>query len=138
MRVLIDTNIVLDVLLKRDPWVADSAEVWRLCTEGTITGYVGASSFTDIFYIARRLTDRDRARAAVRLCLDTFAVCPIDHSTLELAYTLAGSDFEDNLQIACAVMSGLELIVTRDSSDYRDSPVGAVTGAELLQRIKRQ
>ena len=135
MRVLIDTNVVLDVLLKRDPWAADAAEVWQLCTEGSLTGYLSASSFTDIFYIARRHTDRDRARTAVRLLLDTFAICTIDQSTLEMAYALAGSDFEDNLQMACSVLGGLEFIVTRDSNDFRDSPVPAVTCAQLLQRI---
>ena len=135
MRVLIDTNVVLDVLLKREPWAADAAGVWRLCLEGTVTGYISASSCTDIFYIARRHTDRERARIAVRLCLDTFAVCPIDQSTLEMAYMLPGTDFEDNLQVACSILGGLEFIVTRNGDDFRDSPVPAVTSAELLQRI---
>jgi predicted nucleic acid-binding protein len=98
MRVLVDTNVVLDVLLKREPWVTEAAAVWRLCSEAAITGYVSASSFTDIYYVARRHTDRERARTALRLCLDTFAVCPIDQSTLERAYSLPGDDFEDNLQ----------------------------------------
>ncbi len=134
MRVLVDTNIVLDVLLNREPWVIDAAAVWRLCSEGSIAGYVSASSFTDVYYVARRHTDRERARAVLRLCLDTFAVCPIDESALEMAYALEGDDFEDNLQIACALAYSFDCIVTRNIRDIETSTVPAVTAGELLQR----
>ena len=93
MRVLVDTNVVLDVLLRREPWVTDAAEVWRLCMEGALTGYISASSFTDIYYIARRHTDRARAQTALRLCLDTFAVCPVDQGTLEFGLHAARQRF---------------------------------------------
>jgi predicted nucleic acid-binding protein len=134
MRVLVDTNVVLDVLLQREPWVSEAAAVWRLCSEAAIAGYVSASSFTDIYYVARRHTDRERARIALRLCLDTFAVCPVDQSTLEVAYTLAGDDFEDNLQIACSLINGFDYIVTRNIHDFKTSTVPAVTADQLLQR----
>lgn len=75
-----------------------------------------ASSLTDIFYVARRITDISQAQQAVRICLQAFEICPVDRRGLELALTLPGSDFEDNLQIASALLSGLDAIVTRDPS----------------------
>lgn len=55
MRILIDTNVLLDVLLSRDPWVTDAARLWAIIETGKVAGYVCASTFTDIFYVARRL-----------------------------------------------------------------------------------
>lgn len=57
MRVLLDTNVVLDVLLKRQPFVEQASALWQACDEGQLVGYITASSLTDIFYIARRITD---------------------------------------------------------------------------------
>jgi predicted nucleic acid-binding protein len=64
MRVLLDTNVLLDVLLKRDPWVTESSAVWQAHDEGQIVGHVMACAIADIFYIARRLTAVEIARTA--------------------------------------------------------------------------
>ena len=118
MRVLFDTNILLDVLLNRDPWVNQASAIWRASDEGEITGYIVACAVADIFYIARRLVTLETARAAVRICLDAFEVCPVGQQVLEQAETLSGSDFEDNVQIACADIAGLDAIVTRDKKAF--------------------
>jgi len=95
MRVLFDTNIILDVLLDRKPWVEEASALWQARDEGRIIGYVVASVLTDIFYIARHLTDRETARTAVRICLE---ICPVDREALEWAESLAGDDFECGAQ----------------------------------------
>ena len=88
MHVLFDTNVVLDVLLNRDPWVAQSSAVWQANDEGQVRGYIAACTVADIFYVARRLTTLETARAAVRICLEAFQVCTVDSQTLEQAETL--------------------------------------------------
>jgi predicted nucleic acid-binding protein len=70
MRVLLDTNVLLDVLLKRDPWVTESSAIWQAHDEGQIVGHVMACAIADIFYIARRLTALETARMAVRICAE--------------------------------------------------------------------
>ena len=135
MRVLLDTNVLLDVLLKRDPWVAESSAVWQAHDEGQIVGYVMACAIADIFYIARRLTALETARTAVRICLEAFEICAVDHQALEQARALPGSDFEDNLQIACASLAGLDAIVTRDEKGFRAAAIPVLTPAELLARL---
>jgi predicted nucleic acid-binding protein len=135
--VLLDTNILLDVLLNRAPWVADSSAIWAACDEGRLDGFVPASALTDIFYIARRTTDIAIARVAVGLCLAAFAICPVDRQTLEYATTLPGSDFEDNVQLACAAIANLDAIVTRNPRDFTASPVPILMPAVILAQIPR-
>ncbi len=135
MRVLFDTNIILDVLLDRKPWQRESGLIWRANDEDRLIGYAVASSFTDIFYIARRLTDRQTAAAAIKICLDAFEICPVTRETLERAASMPGQDFEDNLIIACAELMGLEIIVTRNKRDFIDATVSVLTPSELLSRL---
>ena len=135
MKVLLDTNIVLDVLLDREPFVADSSAIWDACDSGRLVGVLPASTLTDIFYIARRASDVATARIAVGLCLAAFEIAPLDRQMLEDAATLSGNDFEDNLQITCATRAGVDAIVTRNANDFVHAPLPILTPAELLARL---
>lgn len=135
MRILLDTNVVLDVLLRREPWQAEAAALWQAVDDGLLTAYVPASAITDVFYVARRLTDLVRARQSVQICLDAFSVAAVDRAVLERAQALSGSDFEDNVQIACAEANGLAAIVTLDPSDYEGSPIAVWSPAECLNNL---
>jgi predicted nucleic acid-binding protein len=135
MNVLIDTNIVLDVMLERDPWLAESQAVWQACDDERITGYLLASTFTDIYYIARRTVGRDKAREAIEVCLATFAICRVDRAVLEYALLLTGTDFEDNVQIAAALQSELDAIVTRNPGDFSHAPLPVLTPVSLLAQL---
>jgi predicted nucleic acid-binding protein len=136
MRVLLDTNVILDVFLDRPQFIKDSSSVWQAVDEGRIEGHVSASSITDIYYIVRRHAGREKARASIEVCLEAFEVCVVNRETLEEAAALMGNDFEDNLQIACARQSGLDAIVTRDDKDYARSIVSALTPAQLIEKLK--
>lgn len=135
MRILFDTNVVLDVLLNRSPWVTDASTLWRANDDGRIIGYVTASTITDIFYVARRLKDLELAHRAVRICLTAFEVCVVDRTSLEQAISLPGNDFEDNLQIACASLAGLDAIVTRDKADFAAATITIFTPAEAIAQL---
>ena len=127
MRILLDTNVVLDVLLKRVPWVNAASTIWQAIDDKQIDGYIAACTLTDIFYIARRLTDKSKAQAAVQVCLDAFHICPVEASTIEMALTLSGTDFEDNVQTAGAMQSNLEVIITRDPSGFEATTIPIMT-----------
>lgn len=135
MKVLIDTNIVLDVLLDRAPWVHDSSRIWEACATGVLVGVLPASVLSDIFYIARRATTISTAQVAIGLCLATFVTCAVDRTILDDATTLTGRDFEDNIQIACAHLNQLDALVTRNPADFADAPVLVLTPPELLARL---
>jgi predicted nucleic acid-binding protein len=135
MKVLIDTNIVLDVLLDRTPFVVDASAVWDACDDGRLVGFLPASTLTDIFYVARRTTDLSRAQVAVGLRLAAFEIAPVDRQTLEDATALPGADLEDNLQIACAIRIGVAAIVTRNGADFVHAPMPVLTPAELIAQL---
>ncbi len=136
MHILFDVNVVLDVLLDRKPWVTEAAAAWRANDEGQIIGYILASAMTDIFYIARRLAGLEMARTTVRTCLEAFEICTVDRQALEQAEALQGNDFEDNLQIACANIAGIDAIVTRDKNGFKTATIPVWTPAELLTQLR--
>ena len=124
------------MLLRREPWVADSSALWRAHDEGRLRGYVMASAITDIFYVARKLVGVEVARKAVGTCPATFEICGVDRAELERAQALRASDFEDNLQMACAELTHLDAIITRDGSGFGGSSVPALTPTEALSRLR--
>jgi len=116
MKFLIDTNIILDLLLQREPFFQEAEILFEIMGNGQILGYVSATTLTDIFYIAKRQTQSiERANQAIALILRVLEICPVDRTALELALASKTSDFEDAVQIACALSQGLDGIVTRDA-----------------------
>jgi hypothetical protein len=83
MKVLLDLNVVLDVILNRQPWVAEARQVWNAHHAGEVEAYLAATEFTNMFYIVRRLAGEATARTAVQSCLATFGVFPVDQWILE-------------------------------------------------------
>lgn len=133
-RVLLDTNVVLDVLLRREPWHVVADRVLALHQSMQIEAYVTASSITDVFYVARRLAGREKAWRAVEAIIDQLYIISVGSDELRKALVLDG-DFEDRLQGACAIAAGLDFIVTRDLSGFADSVVPAISPPELLTRL---
>lgn len=137
MNVLIDANVALDVLLKRQPWLDDSKGVWDACHQKRITGHLVGTGLTNIFYVSRRIIGTEKARAGIRMSLATFEIIPVGRLELERADEMAGSDLEDNVCIACAVEAKLDAIVTRNARDFASSPVPVLTPAELLALLAK-
>ena len=136
MRVLIDTNIVLDFLLQREPFFQDAELLFQAIDAGQLIGYVTATTLTDIFYISRKHTRSvEQARQAVSETLTAMVVCPIDRAVLESAFNSGLVDFEDAVQIFGAVAQGLDAILTRDNKGFLSSPVPVLSIQELLQQL---
>jgi predicted nucleic acid-binding protein len=135
MRVLLDTNIILDALLNRQPFVAEAQQILQANDQARVSAYVTATTITDIFYLARKALGTEATLKAIELCLTAFQVCTVDIQTLETAIKLEGKDFEDNLQIACALASGLDAIITRNKADFKTTTVAIMEPAELLSQL---
>ena len=118
-RVLLDTNVVLDVLLDRHPWNVQAIAIWQAHLRNEIAAHMTATSVTDVFYVARRLAGREQAWRAIRACLDQLYVIAVGATELQAAVNSGGRDFEDGLQVACATAAGLDAIVTRDRNRSR-------------------
>lgn len=133
-KILIDTNVLLDYLLTREPFYEDAKKVVLACAEGKIKGCIAAHSIPNMFFILRRDYDaKERREILSNLCL-IFEVEGIDKAKL-----LSGlenedfSDFEDCLQMECAKAYGAEYIVTRNVADYAASKIKAITPKDCLE-----
>lgn len=135
MKVLIDTNIILDVLFNRKDFVKDSLKVFKYCEAKQITGYISAISFPNIVYIMRKELDSDKIKQILTTLTSLFNVIELRESDLIKAATLKISDYEDALQASCATRAKLDYIVTRNIKDFKYSTVPAIKPSELFDRI---
>ena len=135
MKILIDTNVVLDLLLEREPFLETAILLFEKIERGNFTGYVAATTITNIFYIIRKTEGREAALAAINRLLSGLHFCAVDRHTVETALGLGLKDFEDSIQLACATLNQLDGIVTRDRKDFIGSPLPIYSPAELLSQI---
>jgi predicted nucleic acid-binding protein len=136
MRVLFDTNVVLDALLNREPWAGDTKHLWEAHRRGDIRAHMTATTVTDAFYIARRERNRDVAWDGVRICIDQLGIIGVGQAELAAAALMPGNDFEDNLQIACAIAAELDAIVTRDPNGFTGAPIEVWSPVVAVEKIR--
>ena len=135
MKVLIDTNIILDVLCKRPAFYEDSAKIFKLCEVKKISGVISALSIPNIMYILRKELDADKTREVLDSLMLIFSVADLKADDLKKAADMRFKDYEDAIQSACATRIKANYIVTRNMKDFSESKVTAINPAELLDRI---
>lgn len=133
MNVLIDTNILLDFITKREPFFDDAKKIIEMCKDEKISGYIAAHSVMNIFFILRKdFTAQERRDILIRL-MKIVSVVSIDEEKVNNALSRKDFlDFEDCLQDECAWSCNAEYIVTRNMSDYGTSKVHAIEPKGLL------
>ncbi len=133
-KILIDTNVLLDYLLEREPFFEDAKKVILLCAEGNAQGCIAAHSISNMFFILRKDYTAKERREILSNLYTIFEVEGIDKA--KLLSGLANeefSDFEDCLQMECAKSYGAAYIVTRNVSDYSTSDIKAILPSEYLE-----
>jgi predicted nucleic acid-binding protein len=125
--ILLDTNVVLDMLLDRQPHAQASAAVWTAVEAGAAEGMLAAHAVTTIHYLLRKDSGTAKAKRVVSAILRVFKVATVDGAVIEEALRLPFSGFEDAVTAAAARLAGCDYIVTRDPKGFRDSPVRAIT-----------
>jgi len=132
VKVFVDTNVLLDVLAKREPFYGDSVSVWTMAEQGKIDGLVSAISFTNIFYIVRKLSDRQVALQTMAQLRDTFTPVACDGQVLNQAIDSDFKDFEDAVQYFSACQAGALCIVSRNADHFPRSEPPVLGPAEFL------
>jgi predicted nucleic acid-binding protein len=136
MRVLFDTNVLLDALLAREPFVADATFLLETVESGQVEGFMSATRVTDVHYlVARQTKSAEVAIAAVTQLLALMEICAVDRGLLEQAIALGLTDFEDAVQVASAMKLGLEAIVTRDVDGFRGSRILVLSPQDMRNRL---
>jgi predicted nucleic acid-binding protein len=135
MRVLLDTDVVLDVLADRQPFAIEAAVLWLAHEQGRLEAYISPITPINIFYILRRQLGTTQARQLVGRLLRTVPVCPLDQTILKRADELPMADFEDAVQAAAAEAAGFDAVITRNTKDYASAPLPIFTPAEALGQL---
>ena len=135
MKVLIDTNIILDVLCNRKDFVEESSKVFKLCEVKKIMGYISALSIANIVYIMRKELDTEKIKEILEKLSLIFEVVDLKADDLKRASSLDFKDYEDAIQSAQANRIKANYIITRNIKDYNKSKVTAIKPSELIERI---
>jgi len=135
LKVLIDLNIILDVLQKRQPFYDSSAQLLAAAETGKLEGWLAAHSITTLFYLIAKARSPQQAKVVITDLLQFLSVAQVNQTTLEQALNLPYADFEDAMQMMAAVQSGSQYLVTRNPQDYKEGPLIVLQPAELLSLL---
>lgn len=134
MKLLIDTNVVLDVLLRREPFFKTAAEVLNLSQRDDVREYVSASAITDIYYIAsRQMKDRAAVRDLLERLLMVVSVAAVSEREIQNALSLVWADFEDSVQYSVALLNEMDGVITRNPNDYKEADIRIWLPEQVLE-----
>jgi predicted nucleic acid-binding protein len=136
--VLIDTNIIVDYLIRREPYIAEAEKIFTLVSDRRFEGYIAAHSFKNIFYILRHVFPAKQRRKLLLGLGMLFGVVEVnEEKILATIHKEDFADFEDCLQAECAKSISAEYIVTRNAKDYAGTEVAAITPEAFLQYFEQ-
>lgn len=138
MRVLVDTNILLDLLQQREPFYNDALNLCISVINGEIEGYLSAGQITDLHYILRRELSEEETRAALFKILGIFPLLETKAEDVQCALAGSMDDFEDAVIAAAAKRERVDAIVTRNEKDFKLSPVPAYFPGAFLTMLDLQ
>lgn len=131
-RVLVDTNVALDLLLAREPFAADALQLFALAEAGKVELLLSTDAISTIFYVIRKNCGSNVAREALAKLLDYVTLAALDERAVIRGIAMDFSDVEDALVAAVAERAGASAIITRNLSDFKASPVRAIGPREFL------
>lgn len=132
MRVLLDTNVILDLFLNRQGFAGDAAALWVANERGQIEALISAITPVNVFYFTRKVSGLENARQAVSKLIISLQISRVDAQVIQAAENLPLKDYEDAVQVASAIAANLDAIVTRDLSDYKNSPLPVYSPSDFL------
>ena len=136
MKILFDTNVILDVLLDRKPFSNDASYLLSKVEQSEIIGFLCATTVTTIHYLATKVLDKQAAIRHIQSLLSLFEIAPVNRLVLENALDSKFSDFEDAVLYEAACHAGAEHIITRDISGFKSSQLPVYTPNEFIKMME--
>lgn len=133
MKIFVDTNILIDVFSKRQPFFDASATILSMLEKDTTSGVLSAISINNAYYIISKYQGKNKAKKAVRTLLDIFEVITLDYKTLSKSIDSNIKDFEDGIQFFSAISCNADYIITRNTKDLPRDDIPILTPEEFLQ-----
>lgn len=135
MIILVDTNVIIDFLLTREPFYQASSDIMRKCADGELTGYIAFHSVPNLWYILRKVPEDKRRDWMADVC-SFLQVAGVNHDEVFKAIKMKEfGDFEDCLQDKCAKSIGASYIVTRNVKDFSNADIRAISPEDFLEII---
>ena len=138
MRLMIDANIIVDILCKREPFYEESAMISKLCETEIVDGHITALTFANIVYIMRKEIDAEKIVTMLNILSRIFHIESLTLADLNTAASLQWNDFEDAIQEAIAERIKADMIITRNGSDYNGSKITVKTPTEFVKEIAKK
>jgi len=138
MRLLFDTNIILDIALNREPHYRDSANIFKKIDNKSIYGFVTATTITDIYYIAKKQKGHIQAIDFIGNLIQIVDVVGIDREIIINSLTSHFIDFEDAIQSVASSFNNIDFIITRNNKDFSNSEIKAVSPKDFLLQYKEK
>lgn len=135
MKALIDTNVLLDHLAKRDGFYQDAAIIFSLVNDGYMTGIISAISIVNCAYVLPKHYDGQAVLENIKLMLKMFTVANVDSMVLQDAAAISPNDYEDAVQYFSALKYNPDLIITRDKKGFQDFNIPVMTPADFVSKV---
>ena len=135
MKVLLDTNIIIDIALERQPYFTNSETVLAFVEQGQIEGYISASTISDLYYLIRKQKGRDLTIEFLQEILTFCQIATVNQAAITMAFTTNFHDFEDSIQYSTAVVNKLDAIITRNPQDFPIITPRIITPEQLIVEL---
>jgi len=136
MKILFDTNVVLDVLLDREPFADDAAYLISKVELSEIQGFLCATTITTLYYIIAKSIGPKSASKHIATLLSLFSIAPVNRLVLEKSISSRFNDFEDSVLHESALYSGAQYIITRNSIDFKKAKLPIFEPKEFINLLK--
>ena len=136
MRILFDTNIILDLLLDRKPFSEHASHVISKVERSEINGFLCATTVTTIHYLLSKYLDREKALESINSIMALFEIAPVNRLVIEKTLQIGFTDFEDAVLHESAIHAGAEYIITRNVKDFKRSTIPVFSPAEFLSMVE--
>jgi predicted nucleic acid-binding protein len=136
VKVLFDTNVILDVLMDRVPFAEDASFLMSMAEKGEIEGCIAATTVTTLIHLIQKALGRNSAAEKIKTLLSIFEPLPVNRGILEAALNSSFKDFEDAVLYEAGRHAGVEYILTRNVKDFRKSELPVSTPTEFMAMLK--
>ena len=131
-KVFVDTDVIFDLLAKRDPFYFAAARLFTLADEGRIQIYISALSLANIHYLISKLTSAKEAKQIIRKFKVLVQVTALDEKIIDLALNSDFSDFEDAIQYYSALQNNIDVLITRNLKDYKKAQISVLPARDFI------
>jgi len=137
MRILLDTNVVLDAIAQRKPFYLDAQKIINFVLDNKLEGHITANSITDIYYIARKYLNQTELRNAMRSLFSVFSIIDVLGSDCHKALDFPLNDYEDALLVVCGGKAVIDYIITRDEEFLHEAnlPIPVISPHDFIQKL---